>query len=105
VEAARRRRSITAATSSQICDGSSGVLVVNDRALKTHDLTPLARIHHMTITAGDPVIMLEEPIPATRRALERAGMKLSDIDPHEVNEAFAPVPMAWLSALTPTPTD
>jgi acetyl-CoA C-acetyltransferase len=53
----------------------------------------------MTITAGDPVIMLEEPIPATRHALQRAGMKLSDIDLYEVNEAFAPVPMAWLSAL------
>jgi len=91
--------SITAATSSQICDGASGVLVVSERALKTHGLTPLARIHHMTITAGDPVIMLEEPIPATRRALARAGMNLSDIDLYEVNEAFAPVPMAWLSAL------
>lgn len=95
--------SITAATASQICDGASGVLVVNDRALKTHRLTPLARIHHMTVTAGDPVIMLEEPIPATRRALERAGMKLSDIDLYEVNEAFAPVPMAWLSALGADP--
>ncbi|HET7203540.1 MAG TPA: acetyl-CoA C-acetyltransferase [Steroidobacteraceae bacterium] len=95
--------SITAATSSQICDGASGVLVVNDRALKTHDLTPLARIHHMTITAGDPVIMLEEPIPATRRALSRSGMKLSDIDLYEVNEAFAPIPMAWLSVLDADP--
>lgn len=87
---------ITAATSSQICDGASGVLVVNERALKAHGLTPLARIVNMTVTAGDPVIMLEEPIPATRRALERSGMKLSDIDLYEVNEAFAPIPLAWL---------
>jgi len=94
---------ITAATSSQICDGASGVLVVSERALKSHNLTPLARIHHMTITAGDPVIMLEEPIPATRRALQRAGMKLSDIDLYEVNEAFAPIPMAWLAALDADP--
>jgi acetyl-CoA C-acetyltransferase len=87
---------ISAANASQICDGASGALVVNERALKAHDLTPLARIHHMTVTAGDPVIMLEEPIPATRRALARAGMKIGDIDLYEVNEAFAPVPLAWL---------
>jgi acetyl-CoA C-acetyltransferase len=87
---------ITAANASQICDGASGALVVSERALKQHNLKPLARIHHMTVTAGDPVIMLEEPIPATRRALERAGMKIGDIDLYEVNEAFAPVPLAWL---------
>jgi acetyl-CoA C-acetyltransferase len=87
---------ISAANASQICDGASGALVVNERALKQHGLKPLARIHHMTVTAGDPVIMLEEPIPATRRALERAGMKLGQIDLYEVNEAFAPVPLAWL---------
>jgi acetyl-CoA C-acetyltransferase len=87
---------ISAANASQICDGASGALVVNERALKQHNLKPLARIHHMTVTAGDPVIMLEEPIPATRRALSRAGMKIGDIDLYEVNEAFAPVPLAWL---------
>jgi acetyl-CoA C-acetyltransferase len=87
---------ITAATSSQICDGSSAVLVVSEEALKAHNLTPLARIHNLTVTAGDPVIMLEEPLFATDRALERAGMKIDDIDLYEVNEAFAPVPMAWL---------
>ena len=87
---------ITAATSSQICDGSSAVLVVNEETLKTHGLTPLARIHNMTVTAGDPVIMLEEPLFATDRALQRAGMKIGDIDLYEVNEAFAPVPLAWL---------
>ncbi|WBX86187.1 acetyl-CoA C-acetyltransferase [Sphingosinicella microcystinivorans] len=87
---------ISAANASQICDGASGVLVVSARALKAHGLTPLARIVNMTVTAGDPVIMLEEPIPATQKALERAGMKIGDIDLFEVNEAFAPVPLAWL---------
>ena len=87
---------ITAASASQICDGSSAVLVVSEQMLKTHNLTPLARIHNLTVTAGDPVIMLEEPLFATDRALERAGMKIGDIDLYEVNEAFAPVPLAWL---------
>lgn len=87
---------ITAASSSQICDGSSAVLVVSERMLKEHGLTPLAKIRNLTVTAGDPVIMLEEPLFATDRALERAGMKIEDIDLYEVNEAFAPVPLAWL---------
>ena len=87
---------ITAGNASQICDGASGVMVVSERALKDHGLTPLARIDHLTVTAGDPVIMLMEPIPATRRALERSGRRVEDIDLYEVNEAFAPVPLAWL---------
>ena len=87
---------ITAGNASQICDGASGVLIVSERALKAHNLTPLARIDTMTVTAGDPVIMLMEPIPATLRALERSGRAIADIDLAEVNEAFAPVPMAWL---------
>jgi acetyl-CoA C-acetyltransferase len=87
---------ISAANASQICDGASGVLVVSERALKEHGLVPLARIHNLTVTAGDPVIMLEEPIPATARALDRSGLKIGDIDLYEVNEAFAPVPLAWL---------
>ena len=87
---------LTAASSSQICDGSSAVLVVSEEMLKEHGLTPLARIHNLTVTAGDPVIMLEEPLFATDRALERAGLKIDDIDLYEVNEAFAPVPLAWL---------
>ena len=94
---------ITAATSSQICDGSSAALIVNEEALKRHNLTPLARIHNLTVTAGDPVIMLEEPLFATERALQRAGMKISDIDLYEVNEAFAPVPLAWLKHLGADP--
>ena len=87
---------ITAASASQICDGSSAVLVVSEAALKAHGLTPLARIHNLTVTAGDPVIMLEEPLFATDRALQRAGMTMADIDLYEVNEAFASVPLAWL---------
>ena len=71
-------------------------MVVSERAIKLHGLTPIARIHAMSVSAGDPVIMLEEPIPGTRRALQRAGMSIDDIDLYEVNEAFAPVPMAWL---------
>jgi acetyl-CoA C-acetyltransferase len=87
---------ITAATSSQVTDGSSAVLIVSEQALKDHGLTPLARIHNLTVTAGDPVIMLEEPLFATDRALKRAGLSIGDIDLFEVNEAFAPIPMAWL---------
>jgi acetyl-CoA C-acetyltransferase len=88
--------SISAANASQICDGASAVLIVSEAALKAHGLTPLARIHNVTVTAGDPVIMLEEPLFATDRALKRAGMRIADIDLYEVNEAFAPVPMAWM---------
>ena len=88
--------SISAANASQICDGASAVLIVSEAALKAHGLTPLARIHNVTVTAGDPVIMLEEPLFATERALQRAGMTIGDIDLYEVNEAFAPVPMAWM---------
>jgi acetyl-CoA C-acetyltransferase len=87
---------ISAANASQICDGASGALIVNERALKTHNLKPLARIVNLTVTAGDPVIMLDEPITATRRALKRSGMSIDDIDLYEVNEAFASVPLAWL---------
>jgi acetyl-CoA C-acetyltransferase len=87
---------ISAASASQICDGSAAVLVVSEKALKDHGLTPLARIHNLTVTAGDPVIMLEEPLFATDRALKRAGMRVEEIDLYEVNEAFAPVPLAWL---------
>ena len=94
---------ITAANASQICDGAAAVLVVNEAALRRFDLVPLARIVNLTITAGDPVIMLEEVIPATRRALARAGMKIEDIERYEVNEAFAPVPLAWLREIGADP--
>jgi acetyl-CoA C-acetyltransferase len=94
---------ITAGNASQICDGASGVMVVSEKALKDHGLTPLARIDHLTVTAGDPVIMLMEPIPATRRALERSGRRIEEIDLYEVNEAFAPVPLAWLREIVGDP--
>ncbi len=94
---------ISAANASQISDGAAGLLVVSEAALKKYALTPIARLVNMTVTAGDPVIMLEEPIPATARALERAGMRIDDIDLYEVNEAFAPVPLAWLKATGANP--
>jgi acetyl-CoA C-acetyltransferase len=87
---------LTAATSSQICDGASGVMIVNEKGLKSLGVRPMARIHHMTMMGGDPVIMLEAPLPATERALKKAGMSVDDIDLFEVNEAFASVPTAWL---------
>ena len=90
---------ITAGNASQICDGASGVLVVSEAALKLHGLTPLARIDNLSVTAGDPVIMLDEPINATRRALQRSGRHMDEIDLYEVNEAFAPVPLAWLQQI------
>ncbi|HMN43674.1 MAG TPA: acetyl-CoA C-acetyltransferase [Povalibacter sp.] len=94
---------LTAANASQMCDGAAGVLVVSERALKTHGLKPLARIHNLTVVGGDPVVMLEQPIPGTKRALERASMKLSDIDLFEINEAFASVTLSWLKALGADP--
>ncbi|MFP3559214.1 acetyl-CoA C-acetyltransferase [Paraburkholderia sp. SIMBA_049] len=94
---------LSAANASQICDGSAGVLVANEHGLKAHGLTPLARIRNLTVTAGDPIVMLEEPIPATRRALKRAGLSIDQIDLYEVNEAFAPIPLAWLQAVDADP--
>ena len=87
---------LTAASASQICDGASGVVVVNERGLKSLGVKPLARIHHMTMMGGDPVIMLDAPLHATERALKKAGLTIDDIDLFEVNEAFASVPTAWL---------
>ncbi|OYD60221.1 UNVERIFIED_ORG: acetyl-CoA C-acetyltransferase [Burkholderia sp. CF145] len=94
---------VSAANASQICDGASGVMVVNERGLKLLGVQPLARIHQMTVIGHDPVIMLEAPLPATQKALEKAGMTIDDIDLFEVNEAFAPVPLAWLKALDADP--
>ena len=86
---------LTAATSSQITDGAAAVMIVSEAALKRYGLKPLARIAHFTVTAGDPVLMLEEPLYATDKVLKRSGMKIGDIDLFEVNEAFAPIPLAW----------
>ena len=87
---------LTAASSSQICDGASAVLIVSEEALKKYNLKPLAKIVNLTVTAGDPVVMLEEPLFATDKALKKAGLSIDDIDLYEVNEAFASVPVAWL---------
>jgi acetyl-CoA C-acetyltransferase len=86
---------ITAATSSQISDGSSAVLIVSEQALSRYGLTPRARIHSLTVIGDDPVLMLTGPIGATRKVLGRAGLTVDDIDVFEVNEAFAPVVLAW----------
>jgi acetyl-CoA C-acetyltransferase len=88
---------LTAAVSSQISDASAAVLIVNERGLETHGLTPRARIHHLSVRATDPVIMLTAPIPATEYALKKAGMTLDQIDLVEINEAFASVVLAWLA--------
>lgn len=94
---------ISAAAASQICDGASGMLIVNEQGLKALGVEPLARIHHISVLGHDPVIMLEAPIPATQKALAKAGLTINDIDLYEVNEAFAPIPLAWLQALSADP--
>ncbi len=86
---------ITAAVSSQNCDASAAILVVSERALKEYQLTPKARIHHISVRADNPIWMLTAPIRATKYALQKSGMSLSDIDLIEINEAFASVVLAW----------
>ncbi|MDR3419384.1 MAG: acetyl-CoA C-acetyltransferase [Nevskia sp.] len=90
---------LTAGVSSQTCDGSSAVLVVSEAALKRYNLKPRARVHHMSVLGDDPIMMLTAPIPATRHALKKAGMKASDIDLVEINEAFASVVLAWFKEI------
>jgi acetyl-CoA C-acetyltransferase len=87
---------LTAAMASQISDGASAVLLASAQAVKDHGLKPRARIHHISARGDDPVFMLTGPIPATRYALEKTGLSIDDIDTVEINEAFAPVVMAWL---------
>jgi acetyl-CoA C-acetyltransferase len=91
--------SLTAAVASQISDAASALLVASERAVAEHGLRPRARIHHLTVWADDPVWMLTGPIPATQKALERTGLGIDDIDLFEVNEAFAPVVLAWAHEL------
>ncbi|MFT3898744.1 MAG: acetyl-CoA C-acyltransferase [Gordonia sp. (in: high G+C Gram-positive bacteria)] len=86
---------ITAGNSSQISDGAGGLLITSSETAKANGWTPMARIHTAVLAADDPVIMLTGPIPATEKALQRSGLKVGDIGAFEVNEAFAPVPMAW----------
>ena len=86
---------ITAAISSQNADASSALLIVSERILKEHNLTPLARIAHISVRADDPIWMLTAPMPATEHAIKKSGIKLNDIGLVEINEAFASVAMAW----------
>lgn len=94
---------LTAAMASQISDGASAVLLASEQAVKDHGLTPRARIHHISTRGADPVFMLTGPIPATRYALEKTGLSIDDIDTVEINEAFAPVVMAWLKEIKADP--
>ena len=87
---------VTAGVASQTCDASSAMLIVSEAALKRYNLTPRARIHHMSVRAENPIWMLTAPIPATAYAMKKSGMTLNDIDCVEINEAFASVAMAWL---------
>ncbi len=88
---------ITAGNSSQISDGASAVLVTSSERAAELGLTPLARVHTAVVVGDDPIVMLTGPIPATAKALSRSGLSLADIGVFEVNEAFAPVPLAWLA--------
>ena len=88
--------SLTAAVASQICDGASAGLLASAEAVEKYGLKPRARIHHMTVRGDDPVMMLSAPIPATAHALAKTGLTMEDIDVVEINEAFAPVVLAWI---------
>ncbi|MCY4264746.1 MAG: acetyl-CoA C-acyltransferase [Gammaproteobacteria bacterium] len=90
---------ITAGTASQISDGSAAVMVANEESVKKFDLKVRAKIHSLAVVGSDPVIMLEGPIPATQKVLEKAGLNIDDIDLYEVNEAFGSVPLAWAKAV------
>jgi acetyl-CoA C-acetyltransferase len=94
---------LTAAVASQVSDGASAVLVASERAVREHGLTPLARVHTAIVVGSDPVMMLTGPIPATRKALQKSGLTVDDIDMFEVNEAFASVVIAWLRELHAPP--
>ncbi len=87
---------LTAAVSSQISDGAAALLVASEQAVKEHNLTPMARVHHMSVRGADPMIMLTGPIAATDYAFEKSGISVEDIDLFECNEAFAPVVLAWM---------
>ena len=90
---------ITAGTASQISDGAAAIMIANEGAVKKYDLPVRAKIYSLAVVGSDPVIMLEGPIPATQKVLEKAGLSIDDIDLYEVNEAFGSVPLAWAKAL------
>lgn len=90
---------ITAGSASQISDGSAAIMVANEEAVRKHNLPVRAKIHSLAVVGSDPVIMLEGPIPATEKVLDKAGLSIDDIDLYEVNEAFGSVPLAWAKAV------
>jgi len=92
---------VTAGNSSQVSDGAAALVLASAEAVGRHNLDPLARVVARAVVGSDPVLMLEGPIPATRRVLKRAGLSLEDIDVIEINEAFASVVLAWASELRP----
>jgi acetyl-CoA acyltransferase len=94
---------ITAGNSSQISDGSAALLMTTSEKARELGLTPIARVHTAVLAGADPVIMLTAPIPATQKALARSGLGIEEIGAFEVNEAFAPVPLAWLAELGADP--
>ncbi|MCW2619513.1 MAG: acetyl-CoA acetyltransferase, partial [Modestobacter sp.] len=94
---------ITAGNSSQISDGSSALLMMTGDKARELGLTPIARVHTAVLAGDDPVIMLTAPIPATQKALARSGLSVDEIGAFEVNEAFAPVPLAWLAEIGADP--
>ena len=94
---------ITAGTASQISDGAAAIMVANEEAVRKFDLPVRAKIHSLAVVGSDPVIMLEGPIPATEKVLEKAGLSIDDVDLYEVNEAFGSVPLAWAKALNADP--
>ncbi|MGV9744813.1 acetyl-CoA C-acetyltransferase [Rhodococcus zopfii] len=94
---------LTAAVASQISDGASAVLLASDEAVKKYNLEPRARIHHLSARGDDPIFMLTAPIPATQYALEKSGLTIDDIDLIEINEAFAPVVLAWIKEIGADP--
>jgi acetyl-CoA C-acetyltransferase len=95
LKALREGWAITAGVASQISVGAGALLIASEEAVRTHNLTPLARVHTLTVVGDDPVYMLTGPIPATQAALKRSGLSIGDIDSFEINEAFAPVVLAW----------
>jgi acetyl-CoA C-acetyltransferase len=94
---------LTAAAASQISDGAAALVVASQDAVERFGLTPRARVHHMSVRGADPVMMLTAPIPAAQHALKKTGLSIDDIDVVEINEAFAPVVLAWLAELNADP--
>ncbi|HEY2478603.1 MAG TPA: acetyl-CoA C-acetyltransferase [Solirubrobacterales bacterium] len=94
---------VTAAVASQISDASAALLIASEAAVRDHSLTPRARVHHLSVRGDDPIWMLTAPIPATRWALEKTGLTIDDIDLVEINEAFAPIVLAWQQELGADP--